>query len=262
MAGRIEGKRALVTGAASGIGRATALRLAAEGAKVAVTDRDEAGAQTVAEEISSAGGEALGFALDVTEEPAWTAGLAQATAAWGGLDILISNAGIGAGKSVTETTLEDWRRVLAVNLDGVFLSLRTTIPLMRAGGGGSIVIVSSAAGMKAMPGACAYSASKAALRMLSKTAALECAAAGDRIRVNTIHPGGVETPIWKGSGYWQVLAKKFATDEEVYAALASGTPLKRFAQPEEIAAAILYLASDEAAFVTGTELVIDGGYTA
>jgi NAD(P)-dependent dehydrogenase (short-subunit alcohol dehydrogenase family) len=261
MAGRVDGKRALVTGAASGIGRATALLLAREGARVAVTDRNEEGAWAVAEEIRAAGGVALGFGLDVADEPAWTAGLAQVTDTWGGLDVLVSNAGIGNGKPVTETTLEDWRRVMSVNLDGVFLSLRTAIPIMREGGG-SIVIVSSVTGMKALPGACAYSASKAALRMLSKVAALECIAAGDRIRVNTVHPGGVETAIWKGTSYWDALAQQLPSEADVFAALSSTTPMKRFAKAEEIASAILYLASDEASYVTATELVVDGGYTA
>jgi NAD(P)-dependent dehydrogenase (short-subunit alcohol dehydrogenase family) len=148
---------------------------------------------------------------------------------------------------------------MAVNLDGVFLGTKYGVRAMRQSGGGSIINVSSASGLKAAPTASAYSASKAAVRMLSKAIALECAA--DNIRVNTVLPGGVMTPMWEGMDFWQDLMAEHGT-EAAWAALASNDPLKRMARPEEIAAAILYLASDEAAFVTGSDLVIDGGYTA
>ncbi|MGV3719996.1 MAG: SDR family NAD(P)-dependent oxidoreductase [Actinomycetota bacterium] len=262
MGQRFNGKRVLITGAASGIGRATALTFAREGARVAVTDRDEAGARAVADEILAADGEALGLALDVADEPGWEATLAQVSKRWGGLDVLVANAGRGCGRMVVDTPLEEWRAVMAVNLDGVFLALKHGIPELRESGGGNIVIVSSVSGLKAMPGASAYSASKAALRMLCKTAAVECAAKGDGVRVNAVLPGGVETPIWKATPYWAQLSSQLGDESAVWAALSSSTPFKRFAQPEEIAHAILYLASDEAAYVTGTELVIDGGYSA
>lgn len=262
MAGRVEGKRALITGAASGIGRATALLLAREGARVAVTDVDEAGVQAVAEEARATGGDARALPLDVTDEGAWEATIASVTEAWGGLDILVPNAGIPLGKPVTEMSLAEWRRLMAVNVDGVFLAVKHGLPLLRKAGGGSIVIMSSSAGLKGMPGASAYCASKGALRMFAKAVALECAAAGDGVRVNTIHPGGVETAIWEKSGMFAALVQKLGSEDAAWKALAGSVPLKRFAAPDEIAHAVLYLASDEAAFVTGSELAIDGGFSA
>ena len=262
MAGRVGGKRALITGAASGIGRATARVLAREGARVAVTDLDEDGIRSVVAEIEAAGGMELPFTLDVTDEAAWEAAIQAVTQAWGGLDILVPNAGIPMGKPVTEMSLAEWRQVMAVNVDGVFLAVKHALPLMRKGSGGSIVIISSSAGLKGLAGASAYCASKGAVRLFAKSVALECAAQGDGIRVNSVHPGGVETPIWQKSAMWEPLLRRYGSEEAVWKALCSGTPLKRFAAPEEIAHAVLYLASDEAAFVTGTELVIDGGFSA
>lgn len=262
MAGRVEGKRALITGAGSGIGKATALLLAREGARVAVTDLDLDGVQAVAEEVRAAGGDALALALDVTSETAWEAAITTLDEACDGLDILVPNAGIPLGKPVTEMSLAEWRGLMAVNVDGVFLAVKYGLPLMRKGGGGSIVIMSSAAGLKGMPNASAYCASKGAVRLFAKALALECAAAGDGVRVNSIHPGGVETPIWQKSGMWQNLVQKLGSEEAAWQALAHAAPLKRFAAPEEIAQAVLYLASDEASYVTGTELAVDGGFTA
>lgn len=262
MAGRVDGKCALITGAASGIGRATARLLAAEGARVAVTDLHEAAARAVVDEIRAAGGEALPLALDVTDEAAWTATIQTVTAAWGRLEILVANAGIPLGKPVTETSLADWRRVMAVNVDGVFLAVKHALPLMRQGGKGSIVILSSAAGLKGLANASAYCASKGAVRLFAKSVALECAAQRDGIRVNSVHPGGVETPIWQKSALWEPLLRRHGSEEAVWQALCSGVPLQRFAAADEIAQAVLYLASDEAAYVTGAELVIDGGYSA
>jgi NAD(P)-dependent dehydrogenase (short-subunit alcohol dehydrogenase family) len=262
MAGRVANKRALITGAASGIGRATAQVLAREGARVAVTDLGEEGVRSVAEEITAAGGEVLPLALDVTDETAWETAIRTVADTWGGLDVLVPNAGIPMGKPVTEMSLVEWRRVMAVNVDGVFLAVKHALPLMRRGGSGSIVIISSSAGLKGLPCASAYCASKGAVRLFAKAVALECAAAGDGIRVNSVHPGGVETPIWQKSGMWAPLLRHHGSEEAVWKALCSSTPLKRFAAPEEIAHAVLYLASDEAAFVTGTELTIDGGFSA
>jgi NAD(P)-dependent dehydrogenase (short-subunit alcohol dehydrogenase family) len=249
----------LITGAASGIGRATALLLAREGARVAVTDVDEIGARAVAD---AAGGDALALPLDVTDEAAWEATISAVTEAWGGLDILVPNAGIPLGKPVTEMSLAEWRQLMAVNVDGVFLAVKHALPLLRQAGGGSIVIMSSAAGLKGMPGASAYCASKGALRMFAKAVALECAAAGDGVRVNSVHPGGVETAIWQKSGMFAGLVQKLGSEEAAWKALAGAVPLQRFATPDEIARAVLYLASDDAAFVTGSELAIDGGFSA
>jgi NAD(P)-dependent dehydrogenase (short-subunit alcohol dehydrogenase family) len=259
--GRVAGKVALVTGAASGIGRATALVLAREGATVTVTDLDEAGARGVAAEITAAGGEAVPAALDVTSEPAWQAAVGAVLAARGRLDVVVNNAGLSAAKPVTEMTLGEWRRVMEVNLDGVFLGTKHAVLAMRQGGGGSIVNVSSASGIKASAGASAYCASKAAVIHFTRTAALECAARGDGIRVNAVLPAGVMTPMWEGTDFWRGLVAEHGGADAAWRALAQTTPLKRFARPEEIALGILYLASDESAYTTGAALVLDGGYT-
>ncbi len=257
-AGRIAGKIAMVTGAASGIGRAAALLFAREGARVAVADIDLAFAQTAADEITNEGSEAVAFQLDVTEESQWQSAVRDVLNRWGRLDILINNAGISFAKPVEEMTLEEWRRVMAVNLDGVFLGTKHAAKAMREGG--SIVNVASASGIKAGATASAYSSSKAAVRMFSKVAALELAERG--IRVNSVSPGGVMTPMWEEMEFWQDLKKQAGSESAAWRAMAEGVPLKRFAGVEEIARAILYLASDESSFVTATDLVIDGGYTA
>jgi 3(or 17)beta-hydroxysteroid dehydrogenase len=259
---RVAGKVALVTGAASGIGRATALLLAREGASVLVTDVDLPGAQRTAEAIADAGGKALPQALDVTSENHWAAAIARTIEAWGQLSIMVASAGITFARDLVDMTLDEWRRVMAVNLDGVFLGTKHAVRAMRRGHGGSIVIVSSASGLKAAPGASAYAASKAALRLFAKSVALECAQARDGVRVNTVHPAGVTTPMWQSAEFWSDLVRQQGSEEAAWKALAASTPLKRFAQPEEIAQAILFLASDESSYVTGTELVVDGGFTA
>jgi 3(or 17)beta-hydroxysteroid dehydrogenase len=260
--GRVADKVALVTGAASGIGRSTALLLAREGATVAVSDVDEAGARQVAKQIADAGGKALALALDVTSEPAWESAMQAVLAASGRLDIAVNNAGLSAGTPITDMTVSEWRRVLAVNLDGVFLGTKHAILAMRRSQGGSIVNVSSASGIKASAGASAYCASKAAVIHFTKVAALECAQRGDNIRVNSILPAGVKTPLWKDMDFWKQLVAQHGGIEAAWQVLAQSTPLKRFALPEEIARGILFLASDESSYMTGAELVLDGGYTA
>ena len=242
-----------ITGAASGIGRATALLFAQDGAKVAVADRGTAGVEAVVGEIEAAEGTALAQTLDVTSEEQWQEAIRTVMERWGRLDVLVNNAGIAAGNPLTEMPFAEWRQVMAVNLDGTFLGTKYGVEAMRRGAngnqGGAIINVASASGIKATPGASAYSTSKAAVRMFSRTIALECAAAGDGIRVNTVCPGGVRTPMWGDA------------QEADFQALAADVPLQRFATPEEIARAICYLASADAAFVTGTDLVIDGGYS-
>lgn len=260
--GRLANKTALITGAASGIGKATAILLAREGAKVAVADIDGNGAQNTASEIVLLGGMAVAYSLDVTSDDDWQRVIDDLLKKWGRLDILVNNAGISFAKPLVEMSLAEWRKVFAVNLDGVFLGTKHGTIAMRKGGGGSIINVASASGIKAGPGASAYCASKAAVRMLSKVAALECAQNGDNIRVNTILPGGVMTPMWESMEFWQEMKAQTGNAEASWQALSQDVPLKRFAKPDEIAAAILYLASDESAFVTAAELVIDGGYTA
>jgi 3(or 17)beta-hydroxysteroid dehydrogenase len=263
--GRVHGKIALITGAASGIGKQTARLLAREGAAVLVTDIDAAGADATAKAVSAEGGRSLARKLDVTQEPEWEQAIADIEHQFGSLTILVANAGISFAKAVHEMSLDEWRHVMAVNLDGVFLGTKHPVRAMSKGSGGSIVIVSSASGIKASPGASAYCSSKAALTLLAKTVALECRENGHDIRVNTVLPAGVVTPLWKTMDFWPDLVAKHGGEEAAWKALGAlpgDAPLKRFAAPEEIAQGILYLASDESSFVTGAELVIDGGYTA
>lgn len=255
----VSGKTALVTGAASGIGKATALLLAREGACVAVTDLNEAGCRNVADEILRAQGRALHQQLDVREEAAWEAAVARVLEEWGRLDILVANAGVSFAKPVTEMSLGEWRHVMAVNLDGVFLGTKHAVRAMRRPGDGRIVIISSASGLKPGAGASAYCASKAAVRQFARAVALEC---GPGVRVNAVLPGGVETPMWRSMDFFAALVKQHGSEEAAWKALGEGAPLKRFAKPEEIAEAILFLVSDESAFLTGAEIVMDGGYTA
>jgi NAD(P)-dependent dehydrogenase (short-subunit alcohol dehydrogenase family) len=207
-------------------------------------------------------GTAVAYALDVTSEDDWQRVIDDLLQKWERLDILVNNAGISFAKPLVEMSLVEWRKVFAANLDGVFLGTKRGTAAMRKGGGGSIINVASASGIKAGPGASAYCASKAAVRMFSKVAALECAQDSDNIRVNTVSPGGVMTPMWESMDFWQNMKAQTGSAEASWQAMSQGVPLKRFATPEEIAAAVLYLASDESAYVTAAELVIDGGYTA
>lgn len=258
--GRVEGKIALVTGGASGIGKAAAILLSREGAKVAVADINERGARDTVEAIISEGGDAISYLLDVTSETGWRQTLDDLEAKWERLGILVNNAGISFGKPVSNMALDEWRKVFAVNLDSVFLGTKYGAEKMRKTGGGSIINVSSASGIKASAGASAYCASKAAIIMLSKASALECAQ--DNIRVNTILPSGVMTPMWESMDFWEEIKKSAGSEEAGWQAISADVPLKRFARPDEIAQAILYLSSDESSFVTASDLVIDGGYTA
>ncbi len=254
----------LVTGAASGIGHATALRFSESGAAVALGDVDFPGVQELAAGIAKSGRQALDLALDVRVESQWEEGLAHTLDTFGRLDVLVSCAGISFAKPVDEMSLEEWRAVMAVNLEGAFLAVKHGIRAMRGpnnGSGGSIVLVSSASGLKGSPGASAYAASKAGLNMLARSAALECAAAKDGIRINVVAPAGVRTPMWTSMPFFQQLAAAQG-EAAAWAGLEASQPLGRFATPQEIAAAIQFLASKEAATITGSELVIDGGYTA
>jgi NAD(P)-dependent dehydrogenase (short-subunit alcohol dehydrogenase family) len=260
---RVGGKTALVTGAASGIGRACALALAREGAAVVASDVDTAGAEDTCRLIADDGGEAWPQALDVSQEGAWTDAIARVAARHGALHILVNNAALCIRASLMDMTLENWRRQNAVNLDGVFLGTKAALPLIAASGGGSIVNISSVAGLKGIPGLSGYCASKGGVRLFTKAVALECAEARNQVRVNSIHPGSIETPIWVKMLHGGVMPPgSNSVDQlmdDVRAASAQATPLGASGAPEDIAEGVLYLCSDGARFVTGAELVIDGG---
>ncbi len=251
--GRVEGKVALISGGASGIGRAAARLLAAEGARVAIADIDEAGGRKVSEAIGAA---AIFLALDVTREEQWIAAVERTLAAFGKLDVLVNSAGVVLMKNIEETTLEEWRRVQAVNLEGTYLGCKYVLGAMRKSGGGSIVNLSSASGLIGGHNLAAYCATKGGVRLLSKSVALHCARRGDNIRCNSVHPTFVDTPMLEG-------LLPAGRDRQGFAErLSRQVPLGRLGRPEEIAAGILYLASDESSFMTGAEFVIDGGITA
>jgi meso-butanediol dehydrogenase / (S,S)-butanediol dehydrogenase / diacetyl reductase len=249
---RLAGKIALVTGAASGIGLATAKRFAEEDAVVILADRDEERLPGALAEVEAFGGEHCAIHLDVTLEGAWVAAARQIEARYRRLDILVNNAGFGRFCPIAETSLDAWRATMAVNLDSVFLGTKHALPLLARSGKGAIVNMSSVRGLVAGPNAGAYSAAKAGVRLFSKVAALECAAAGNGVRVNSIHPGHVETPLTAATYANPAIARAFLEH----------TPLGRFAQAREIAEAIVFLASDESSYMTGAELTIDGGMTA
>ena len=249
-AGRLAGKTALITGAASGIGRATAALFHAEGAKVAATDRNEAGlegAKPFADIV---------LPQDVTDEARWRQVVDIAVAAFGKLDILVNSAGIGTKGNIETETLADWRRVHAVNVEGTFLGCREAVRVMKETGGGSIVNLSSVAGIIGDAQTIAYCASKAAVRLLTKSAALHCGRSGYKIRVNSVHPSFADTAMV------QEFIASSKNPERVREGLARAAPLGRLGRAEEVAAAILYLASDESSFTTGAEIVVDGGLTA
>jgi NAD(P)-dependent dehydrogenase (short-subunit alcohol dehydrogenase family) len=262
MTGQVVRKVALVTGGASGIGEAIAELLAQEGATVVVTDIDELRGPEVVARITKVGGKAVFLEHDVTSEARWTEIVTEIERRFGQLDIMVSNAGIGiAVPSIVDMSLTDWRKQTAINLDGVFLSVKHCLPLMRKSGGGSIIMMSSLAGLRGAAGLSGYSATKGGVRLFAKSIAMECAAVGDGIRVNSVHPGIIDTPIWgkipTGAAGNQSNAP---IDPEERAKLA--TPLGRAGQAAEIASGVLYLASDASRYVTGTELVIDGGMNA
>lgn len=248
---------ALITGAASGIGAASAHLIMANGAAgLVAVDRDAQGLQALVATLPRPEN-ALAIAGDVTDEAAWTRARDAIKDRFGGLDWVVASAGVTFEASITDTCLEDWRRVVAINLDGIFLTLRATLPLIRAGG--AVVVVSSAAAVKAEPGIGAYGASKAGALHLAKVAAKE--AAPDRIRVNALLPGGVETPLWRGLPLFGQLVEEHGSERAAFDAMAAmATPLGRYSSAEEIAVLVMFLLRD-APTVTGAALVADGGYT-
>jgi NAD(P)-dependent dehydrogenase (short-subunit alcohol dehydrogenase family) len=257
--GQVSGKAAIVTGGASGIGEACAETLAREGAAVLVTDVDDALGKGVAERIAKAGGKARYTHLDVRDEAAWPGVIAEAEKNFGRLDIMVANAGIGVAAPIETMALADWQRQQAINLDGVFLSIKHAIPALRRAGGGSIVLMSSIAGLRGAPGLAAYSATKGGVRLLAKSVALEHA--HDNIRCNSVHPGIIATPIWGKIPTGAMGNMRNAPIDPVERSAAM-TPLVRVGEAQDIANGVLFLCTEAANYMTGQELVIDGGITA
>jgi NAD(P)-dependent dehydrogenase (short-subunit alcohol dehydrogenase family) len=257
MEGRLTGRIALISGAASGIGQATAIRLSAEGAAVMVTDRNDDGGKAVAQSLTASGGRAAYQHLDVVSEAEWEQAVRAVTEEFGGLDILVNNAGIqGESTTIEDTPLPVWDRSIAILQTGVFLGMKCAAPALLKSGHASVINISSIFGASGgFGGSPGYHAAKGAVRILTKTAALHWAPRG--IRVNSVHPGFIDTPLLRRGG-----VATAGNPAEVSQAIIDATPLGRLGRPEEIAAGVAYLASDDATFVTGSELYIDGGYMA
>jgi len=253
VSGRLAGKRALITGGASGLGAAIAETFVAEGAAVFLTDIREDAVAGVARRLGSRSAR-----HDVASESDWVAVVEAADDALGGFDVLVNNAGIGSFATVEDETLENWRKVMAVDVDSIFLGCKHALRVMKGHAPGSIVNISSIAGLLGQAELAAYNAAKAGAWLLTKSIALHCAKRNYEIRANSVHPAFIKTPILDGMR----LALGAESDEELHAKLARGIPLKRIGEPADVAWACVYLASDESKFVTGAELKIDGGLSA
>lgn len=257
MCNRLENKVALITGGGNGIGEAISRRFAEEGAKVVVTDFDHTSAERVATAINLSGGEAISLQQDVADEQRWDEVVNEIVASHGRLDVLVNNAGVGITGNAEELELADWRRMQSVNVESVLVGTRTAIRIMKDTGG-SIINISSIAGMVGEYLWAAYSATKGAVRVFTKSAALHCAGNDYEIRINSVHPGFIDTAMVADA-----VASLPEADRAVMLEQASANiPLKRFGAPVEIANGCVFLASDESSYMTGSELVIDGGYTA
>ena len=248
---RLEGKVAFISGGARGMGAAEARMFAGEGAMVAIGDVLEEEGSRVAAEIGEAGGQAIFVNLDVTSESQWNDAIAATVERFGGLHVLVNNAGIGGGGNVEQTTEAEWDRTMDINAKGVFLGTKAAIPAMRQSGGGSIVNISSQLGIVGVDNSSPqYQASKGAVRLLTKATAIQYA--GEGIRANSVHPGPIITPMTEAG----------RADQERYDLTISRIPLGRYGVPDDVAYGVLFLASDESSFMTGSELVIDGGWVA
>ncbi len=253
----LTGKVALITGAASGIGRATALLFASQGARVAVADLDDSAGAEVVAQITSGGGQASFLHLDVSSESEWSSAAYNLLATCNRLDIVVNAAGISLSKPILDVSLAEWQKLMAVNLQGVFLGTREAVRAMRMNqNGGAIVNVGSVAGLVGRGGAPAYSASKGGVRLLTKSVALQCARSGWNIRVNCVNPGFVETALMTA------LIARASDPQKQRRDFEDEHPMGRMAAPFEIANAIFYLACDLSSFMTGSDLVVDGGLTA
>jgi len=248
---RLEGKKAIVTGGAGGIGRATSLAFAAEGAAVAVVDLNAEAAQAVADEIRDAGGTAIAIAADVSSEAEIERIVATTVADLGGIDVVFNNAGIIRRTTAVETTVEEWDRVFGVNVRAIFLMCKHAVPVMAASGGGSIINTGSGWGLKGGGQAISYCASKGAVVNMTRALAIDHGPQG--IRVNSVNPGDVDTGMLRDE------ARQLGQAESGFLAEAADRPLQRMGQPREIAAAVVWLAGDESSYVTGSALVVDGG---
>lgn len=248
--GRLQDRVAIITGAASGMGKEAALLFAKEGAIIIATDMNGAGAEAVVQQMEAFGGRGLAFEHNVTDEATWHAIVTETVERYGKVDILVNNAGVSQSISFEDVKADEWDFVMDVNLKSILFGVQATLPAMRQAGGGSIVNISSIAGLTGGSGAGAYTASKSGLRGLTKALANDYGK--ENIRVNSIHPGYIMTP----------MSEPYLEAEQYKQWFMANTPLKRYGKPEEIAKAMLFLASDDASFITGVELPVDGGVTA
>lgn len=247
---RLTNKVAIITGAGSGMGREEALLFAKEGATIIATDINEAAVQAVVKEVEASGGKGSAYAHNVASEEDWIKVVEDVINKYGKIDILVNNAGISFAVQLLDSTVDQWNKVMNINVSSVFLGMKHVVPQMKNNKGGSIVNISSIAGLTGSSGAGAYTASKGAVRMLSKAAAVDFGK--DNIRVNSVHPGFIETP----------MSAEFVNDEKMHKFFMSQTALPRVGRAVEVAEAVLFLASDEASYITGVELPVDGGVVA
>lgn len=256
--GRIDGKVCLITGASSGLGEAAARLLAAEGGRMILTDINTEKGEALAVELNREGREAIFLAHNVTCEEDWHRVFDTLQNQYGRLDVLVNNAGGGTYNDLETLSLNEWRGIISLNLDSTFIGTQLAVKTMKESGGGSIINMSSVGGLVGSPNLVAYSAAKAGVKLFSKAAAIHCGQQGYNIRINTVHPGLIKTE----SGMEMASKATGMSPAEAEAAFSAMHPIGRIGKPEEIAAMVLFLASDESSFATGAEFVVDGGYTA